>query len=63
METETAIHVPRLISIDGLGDVFEALVADGYRVIGPAVQDGAIVLRELTSAADGASSGARSAST
>ena len=52
MATETAIHVPRLISIDGLSDVFEALVADGYRVIGPAVQDGAIVLRELTSAAE-----------
>jgi hypothetical protein len=27
-------------------------VADGYYVIGPAVQDGAIVLRDLTSAAE-----------
>ena len=52
MATETAIPVPRLISIDGLGDLFQALVADGYRVIGPAVQDGAIVLRELSSAAE-----------
>ena len=52
MATATAIPVPRLISIDGLGDLFEALVADGYRVIGPAVQDGAIVLRELSSAAE-----------
>ena len=52
MATETAIEVPRLISIDGLGDLFEALVAGGYRVIGPAVQDGAIVLRELSSAAE-----------
>ena len=31
---------------------FEALVAGGYTVIGPAVQDGAIVLRELSSAAE-----------
>ena len=52
MATETAIPVPRLISIDGLGDLFKALVAGGYRVIGPAVQDGAIVLRELSSAAE-----------
>ena len=52
MATETAIEVPRLISFDGLGDLFEALVAGGYRVIGPAVQDGAIVLRELSSAAE-----------
>ncbi len=52
MATETAIPVPRLISIDGLGDLFEALVAGGYRVIGPAAGDGAIVLRELTSAAE-----------
>ena len=52
MAIETAIEVPRLISIDGLGDLFEALVAGGYRVIGPAVQDDAIVLRELSSAAE-----------
>jgi hypothetical protein len=37
---------PRLIGTDGLGARFEALVADGYHVIGPAVHDGAIVLRE-----------------
>jgi hypothetical protein len=52
MAIETAIEVPRLISIDGLGDLFGALAAGGYRVIGPAVQDGAIVLRELFSAAE-----------
>ena len=52
MAIETAIEVPRLIRIDGLSDLFEALVAGGYRVIGPAVQDDAIVLRELSSAAE-----------
>ena len=52
MATETLIEVPRLISIDGLGDLVEALAAGGYRVIGPVVQDGAIVLRELSSAAE-----------
>ena len=52
MATATAIPVPALISIDGLGDLFEALVADGYRVIGPTVADGAIVLSELSSAAE-----------
>jgi ferredoxin len=52
MAIPTATPVTRLIGTDGLGALFEALVADGYHVIGPAVQDGAIVLRELTSAAE-----------
>ena len=52
MPTTTAIPAPRLIGIDGLGALIEALAADGYQVIGPAVQDGAIVLRELSSAAE-----------
>ena len=38
MATATAIPVPRLISIDGLGDLFDALVAGGYLVVGPALQ-------------------------
>jgi ferredoxin len=50
MTTGTAIPAPRLIDLDGLGDLYQMLVAEGYRVIGPAVQDGAIVLRELASA-------------
>jgi len=50
MTTGTAIPAPRLIDVDGLGALYRVLVAEGYRVIGPAVQDGAIVLRELTSA-------------
>jgi ferredoxin len=50
MTTGTAIPAPRLIDLDGLGDLYQVLVAEGYRVIGPAVQDGAIVLRELASA-------------
>ena len=36
MPTATAIPAPRLIGIDGLRALFEVLVADGYRVIGPA---------------------------
>ena len=52
MPSSTTPPVTRLIDIDGLGALFEALVADGYQVIGPAVQDGAIVLRELSSAAE-----------
>jgi ferredoxin len=52
MATATASGAPRLIDVDGLGALYRALVADGYHVIGPAVQDGAIMLRELTSAAE-----------
>jgi ferredoxin len=52
MHSETAIRVPRLIDTEGLGELFQALVAGGYRVIGPAVQGDAIVLRELSSAAE-----------
>lgn len=52
MDTATDIPVPRVIGIEGLGDLVEVLAAEGYRVIGPAVQDGAIVLRELSTAAD-----------
>jgi ferredoxin len=52
MDTATDVPVPRLIDIEGLGDLFRILVAEGYQVIGPAVQDGAIVLRELLSAAE-----------
>jgi hypothetical protein len=52
MDAMTGILVPRLIDIEGLGDLFEVLVSEGYHVIGPAVQDGAIVLRELSSAGE-----------
>lgn len=52
MDTATAIPVPRLIDAEGLGDLFRALVAGGYHVIGPTVQDRAIVLKELSSAAE-----------
>ncbi len=52
MATATAIPVPRLIDAAGLGNLCQALAAEGYHVIGPAVQDGAIVLRELSSAAE-----------
>jgi ferredoxin len=52
MATATAIPVSRLIDAEGLGALYQALVAAAYHVIGPAVEDGAIVLRELTSAAE-----------
>jgi len=51
MPSPTALPGPRLIDVAGLGALIEALAAEGYQVIGPAVQDGAIVLRELSSAA------------
>lgn len=50
MATGSTIDVPRLIDLGGLGDLYRALVAQGYHVIGPAVRDGAIVLTELSSA-------------
>jgi sulfhydrogenase subunit beta (sulfur reductase) len=52
MTTDTTYPAPRLIGTEGLDDLYQALVAEGYRVIGPTVQDGAIVLRELRSAAE-----------
>jgi hypothetical protein len=52
MDTVISVPVPRLIGLEGLRDLVEVLVAVGYLVIGPAVQDGAIVLRELSSAAE-----------
>src|SRR6516162_687083 len=52
MATVTANPDPRLIDAAGLENLCQALAAEGYQVIGPAVQDGAIVLRELTSAAE-----------
>ncbi len=52
MAPETTLPASRVITAEGLGDLYRVLVAEGYRVIGPAVQDGAIVLRELSSAAE-----------
>ncbi len=52
MANGTAIRVPRLIDVGGLGDLYQALAGQGYHVIGPAVRDGAIVLTELSSAAE-----------
>ena len=34
MDTAPAVPVPRLIDVGGLTDLFQALLADGYRVIG-----------------------------
>ncbi len=52
MASEAALPAPRLIRADGLEGLYQSLAAGGYRVIGPAVQDGAIVLRELSCAAE-----------
>jgi len=52
MSPETGSSAPRVIAAGGLGDLYRVLVAGGYRVIGPAVRDGAIVLRELACAAE-----------
>jgi ferredoxin len=40
----------RVLGLDGLGALVAALVARGYRVIGPTVRDKVIVLDEITSA-------------
>ncbi|HVD87763.1 MAG TPA: hypothetical protein VNB91_02560, partial [Jatrophihabitantaceae bacterium] len=42
---------PAVLSRPELDTLVAALIADGYRVIGPTVQDNAIVLAELTSGA------------
>jgi sulfhydrogenase subunit beta (sulfur reductase) len=52
MPTAPAPQSPALIDTDGLDELYRALVAEGYQVIGPAVQDGAITLRELSGTAE-----------
>ena len=52
MDPTPQIPAPRLIDTEGLDELYQALVAAGYHVIGPAVEDGAIMLRELSSAAE-----------
>lgn len=42
----------RLIDLTGLQSLLDALVARGYRVVGPTVRGGAVVNAELTSVAD-----------
>lgn len=43
---------PAVLSRSGLDDLIAALIADGYRVIGPTVRDDAIVLAEIGSGAE-----------
>ena len=52
MASETTLPAPRVIAVERLSDLYRVLVAEGYQVIGPAIQDGAIVLRELSSATE-----------
>jgi sulfhydrogenase subunit beta (sulfur reductase) len=48
----TATSSPRVLAPETLHDLVEALLRRGYRVVGPTVRDGAIVLDDLESAAD-----------
>ncbi|MCX4904022.1 4Fe-4S dicluster domain-containing protein [Streptomyces sp. NBC_00878] len=48
----TATAAPAVLDRDGLDALVAALVARGRTVVGPTVRDGAIVLAELTSAAE-----------
>ena len=34
MAAETTLPAPRLIGLEGLSELYQALVAEGYRVIG-----------------------------
>jgi sulfhydrogenase subunit beta (sulfur reductase) len=43
---------PAVVAVDTLGTLLEVLWADGYRVLGPTVRDGAIVHGELHGLAD-----------
>ena len=52
MRTANSLQAPRLIGLDGLDELYRALAAEGYRVIGPAAGDGAITLRELSGTAE-----------
>ena len=52
MDATPEIPISRLIDSEGLDELYDALVDEGYHVIGPTVQDGAIMLRELSSAAE-----------
>ena len=51
-ETRTLDTEARILGPDGLAPLVEALVGAGYRVVGPTVRDGAIVLDEIASADD-----------
>ncbi|MFO7572924.1 MAG: 4Fe-4S dicluster domain-containing protein [Gaiellaceae bacterium] len=51
-ETPTLFGEARVLGPEGLGPLIDALVEAGYRVVGPTVRDGAIVLDEITSADD-----------
>jgi hypothetical protein len=37
MAAETTLSASRVITAEGLGDLYRVLVAEGHRVIGPAV--------------------------
>jgi hypothetical protein len=43
---------PVILSRAGLDELIAALIADGYRVIGPVAGDSAIELAEISSGAD-----------
>jgi sulfhydrogenase subunit beta (sulfur reductase) len=51
-ETRTLSGEARVLGPEGLERLVEALIEAGYRVVGPTVRDGAIVLDEISSAAE-----------
>jgi ferredoxin len=51
-DTRTVDADARVLGPEGLGSLVDALAGAGYRVVGPTVRDGAIVLDEIASADD-----------
>ena len=49
---ERELPAPSVLLVDGLNALFEALCRRGYRLVGPTVQDGAIIYGEIQSPAD-----------
>lgn len=51
-ETQQGLPPPTIIDAAALGELIDVLHARGYTVVGPTVRDGAIMLAELSSAAE-----------
>jgi formate hydrogenlyase subunit 6/NADH:ubiquinone oxidoreductase subunit I len=51
-EVDPPMGTQAILSLDGLRALIEALAAQGYQVLGPAVRDGAIIYDEVRSLAD-----------
>jgi len=51
-EPSLSLHDEVILDLDGFEALFGALIERGYKILGPAVRDGAIVYDELRSSAD-----------